>query len=140
MLFRRFPFRNRGRHRIFVFLTIGGTSILLHPNEENFMTTILSMGHKLGLAIQVLDANGNPMLTPIVYDAAPVWSNTTPATETLAVATDGQTATGTPVAPGLDTVNLSFAIGGKVFNATLAVEIDAAPQVPTSAVIVATVE
>ncbi len=104
------------------------------------MTTILTMGHKLGLAIQVLDQNGNPMLTPVVYDAAPLWGNTTPATEVLDVATDGQTATGTPVAPGLDTVNLSFAIGGKVFNATLAVEVDAAPQVPTSAVIVATVE
>jgi hypothetical protein len=140
MLWRRHHFRNRDRLRFFVFLKINDTSILLHPNEENFMTTILTIGHKLGLSIQVLDQNGNPMLTPVVYDAAPVWSNTTPATETLSVATDGQTATGTPVAPGLDTVSVSFSIGGKVFNASLGVEIDAAPQIATSAVIIATVE
>ena len=140
MLFRRHHFRNRDRRRFFVFLKINDTSILLHPNEENFMTTILTIGHKLGLAIQVLDQHGNPYLAPVSYDAAPAWANANPEVETLAVATDGQTATGTPVAPGLDTVSLSFSIGGKVFNATLAVEVDAEPQVATSAVIVATVE
>ena len=140
MLWRRHHFRNRDRRRFFVFLTIGNTSILLTPNEENFAMTTLSIGHTLGLSIQVLDQHGNPYLAPVSYDAAPAWSNTTPATETLSVATDGQTATGTPVAPGLDTVSVSFAIGGKVFNATLAVEIDAEPQVPTSAIILATVE
>ena len=140
MLFRRFPFRNRGRHRFFVFLTVNETRVLLHPNEENFMTTILTMGHKLGLSIQVLDQNGNPMLTPVTYDAPPAWTNTTPATETIAASADGQTALGTPVAPGTDTVSVSFSIGGKSFSATLAVEVDAAAQVPTSAVIVAAVQ
>ena len=80
------------------------------------------------------------MLTPVTFDAAPVWANTTPATETLSAAADGQSATGTPVAPGADLISVSFTIGGVPFSATLAVEVDAAPQVPTSAVIVATVE
>jgi hypothetical protein len=140
MLWRRFRFYNRSRRRLFVFLKINDTGILLHPNEENFMTTVLTIGHKLGLALQVLDQNGNPMLTPVVFDAVPAWSNTTPATETLSVAADGQSATGTPVAPGTDLVSVSFTIGGVGFSATLAVEIDAAPQVPTSAVIIPTIE
>ncbi len=101
--------------------------------------TTLSMGHELGMTIQVLDANGNPMLVPVTFDAVPVWANTTPATETVAAAVDGKSATGTPVAPGLDTVSVSFTIAGKPFSASLSVEVDAAPQVATSAVIVATV-
>ena len=140
MLWRRHHFHNHGKRRFFAFLKINDTSILLHPNEENFMTTVLTIGHKLGLALQVLDQNGNPMLTPVTFDAAPVWANTTPATETLSAAADGQSATGTPVAPGADLISVSFTIGGVPFSATLAVEVDAAPQVPTSAVIVATVE
>ncbi len=104
------------------------------------MATILTMGHKLGLQLQVLDQNGNPMLSAVAFDAVPAWSNTTPTTETLVAAADGQSAVGTPVAPGTDTVSVSFTIAGVPFSATLAVEVDAAPQVPASAVIVPTVE
>jgi hypothetical protein len=132
--------KNRHHRRFFVFLTIDETTILLHPSEENFMATVLTIGHTLKLALQVLDQNGNPMLTPVSFDAVPAWSNTTPATETLAVSGDGLSATGTPVAPGLDTVSVSFTIGGKPFSATLAVEVDPAVQVATSAIIIATVE
>jgi DMSO reductase anchor subunit len=101
--------------------------------------TTLTIGHTLNLAIQELDQHGNPMLVPVVYDAAPVWTNSSPATETLSVSSDGKTATGTPIAPGTDTVSLSVSIGGQVFTATLAVEVNAAPQVVSSIVIVPTV-
>ena len=100
----------------------------------------LSMGHKLDLSFLILDQNGNPMLTQPAPDAAPVWSDTTPATETLAAAASGLTAVATPVAPGTDTINLSLVIGGKALTASLPVEVDAAPQVATSVVIVPAVE
>jgi hypothetical protein len=129
-----------GNRRFFVILIVNETSILMRPNEETIMATIVTIGHKLNLSIQVLDQHGNPMLDPSVYDAEPVWANTTPATETLSVAAGGQTATGTPVSVGTDLVSLSFAIGGKEFTASLAVEVDAEPQVATSAIIVATIE
>ena len=103
------------------------------------MATILTIGHTLSLQLQVLDQNGNPMLTVPVYDAVPVWTNTTPETETLSVAADGQTAVGTPVAVGTDVVSVNFSIGGKSFSASLGVEVDAAEQVATSAVIIPTV-
>ena len=129
-----------GSHRLSVVLTINETSILLHPNEETVMATTIFTGHKLSLSIQVLDQRGHPMLTPAIYDAEPVWTNSTPATETLSVDAGGQAATGTPVAPGTDLVSVTFAIGGKEFSASLAVEVVDEPQVATSAVIVATVE
>lgn len=100
----------------------------------------LSIGHVFEMEIEVLDQRGNPMVTPPVFDAPPVWTDTTPATETVAAAANGQSATGTPIAPGTDTVSTSFTIGGKAFSASLNVEVDAAPQVPTSAIIIATVQ
>jgi hypothetical protein len=102
-------------------------------------STILSIGHTLDLSFEILDQNGNVMLTPPAPDSAPAWSNTTPASETIVAASSGLTAVGTPVAPGNDIVSVNFTIGGKAFSASLAVEIDPAPQVATSAVIIATV-
>jgi len=102
------------------------------------MTTV-TVGHTIALAIAYLDQNGNPMLTTPTPDAAPQWSNTTPATETLVAAADGNSAVATAVAAGNDVINLALAVGGKQFTATLAVTVAAVPQVLTSIAIVPTV-
>ena len=131
-------FRKHHRHPCVVF-TVQGVSVLLIPNEEIHMSTIVTVGHTLNMAIAFLDQHGNPMLTTPTPDATPTWTNTTPATETIAPAANGLTCIGTPVAPGNDSVSLTLAVGGVSFSATLAVEVDAAPQVLTSIAIVPTV-
>lgn len=103
------------------------------------MSVTLAVGHTLGLALAFLDQNGNPMLVAPVPDAAPTWTDTTPATETLAVDASGLTATGTPLVPGTDTINVSVTVGGTVFSASLDVNVTEAPQVLTSVVIDSTV-
>ena len=103
------------------------------------MSVTLAVGHTLGLSLAFLDQNGNPMLVDPVPDAAPVWTNTTAATETIAVDASGLTATGTPVAPGTDTVSVNLSVGGVTFVANLDVTVTAAPQVLTSVEIVPTV-
>lgn len=112
---------------------------ILEPHMEVHMSTIVNIGHTISLAVIFLDANGNPMLTAPTPDSPPAWTDTTPATETLAVAPSGLMAVATPVAPGTDTVSLTVVVGGKSFAATLAVEVDPAPQVLTSVQISATV-
>jgi len=102
--------------------------------------TQVTVGHQLALSILFLDQRGNPMLTAPTPDAAPSWSNSTPATETLAAAADGLSAVATTVAPGTDTVSLSVVVGGVTFSATLGVEVDAEPQVLTSVGIQAEVQ
>lgn len=102
--------------------------------------TDVTVGHKLALEIAYLDQNGNPMLTPQRPDAAPVWSNTTPAVETLAVAADGNSATTTALTAGADVVSLTLVVGGATFSATLAVTVQEAPQVLTKVQINATVQ
>lgn len=104
------------------------------------MSTIVTIGHKLRMSIAFLDQNGNPMLTQPSLDAIPTWLNADPNVEALTVSGDGLSATGTPVSPGNDTVSLSVSSGGATFSATLAVEVDAAPQVLTSVEIVPVVE
>lgn len=99
----------------------------------------VNIGHTMALSIIYLDQNGNPMLANPVLDTKPVWTNSTPATETLAPSADGTTAVATTVAVGTDTITLQVASGGKSFNATLAVEVDPAPQVLTSVSINSTV-
>ena len=86
-----------------------------------------------------LDADGNPMLTTPTPDSPPVWSNTTPATETLAVAADGLTAVATSVAVGTDSISVTDIVGGQTFSASIIVNVGAKPQVLTSIQIAATV-
>lgn len=129
------------RHPHFVLLIVQGVGIILKPEEKvHLMLEEVTLGHVIGLAIKYLDANGNPMLTPPTPDAAPTWSNTTLATETLAASPDGTTCQATTVAVGTDTVNLQLSVGGKSFSASLQVQVDAAPQVLTSIAIVPTVQ
>jgi len=122
-----------------IVLQVHGVSVYLNPQESVFMAITVSLGHTVGMAIVFLDQNGNKMLTTPVPDVAPVWTQTTPATETLTVAPDGLTSVATPVAAGSDTISLSVTVGGAAFNASLDVTVQAAAQVLTSVAIVPTV-
>jgi len=113
--------------------------IELHPFRRTIMDVTLSIGHTLTDTIAYLDQNGNPMLTTPTPDSPPVWSDSTPATETLTVAADGSSATGTPLAVGVDTVSLTVIVGGVTFSATQNVIVTAAPQVLTKVDITPTV-
>jgi hypothetical protein len=130
---------HRPRHKHHPVLLVNGLGIFLSSYQEIHMATTVSVGHTINLAIAYLDTNGNPMLTAPVPDAPPAWTNTTPATETLAVAADGNTAVATAVAAGGDVITLTLASGGKSFSATLAVTVQAAPQVLGSIAITPTV-
>lgn len=103
------------------------------------MATTLSVGHKLNMSIGFFDQHGNPMLTAPTPDTPPAWSNTTPATESIAPSADGLTCVGTPVAAGSDTVNLIVTVGGNNFSASLDVTVTAEAQVLTSVAINSTV-
>lgn len=95
----------------------------------------LTLGHFVEANVVFLDASGNPMLTAPKVDSPPVWTNTTPATETLVVAPDGLTAEGTTLAVGTDSIGVTVVVGGASFTASVAVTVDALPQVLTSVAI-----
>ena len=103
------------------------------------MAVTVNVGHVINMTVAYLDTNGNPMLVPPTPDTPPTWTNTTTSTETLTVGGGGLTATATPIAPGSDVINLSLSVGNVAFAATLAVQVDAAPQTLGSIQIVPTV-
>lgn len=109
-------------------------------HKELHMSTVVNLGHTISMAVAFLDQNGNPMLTPPVPDSPPAWSNTTPATETLAPSASGLSCVATPVAAGSDEVDLVVTVGGVAFKALLDVTVQPAPQVLTSVAIVPTVQ
>ncbi len=98
----------------------------------------VTVGHKVSMTLVFLDQNGNPMLTPVVPDAVPTWSDSTPATGTLSAGADGLSASELAVAAGTDVVNVSLAVGGVAFAASLGITVAEAPQVLTSVSITAT--
>jgi hypothetical protein len=101
----------------------------------------VNVGHSIAMTILYLDTNGNPMLTTPVPDSPATWTNSPsdPSVDTFSVAADGNSAQLNALAPGTDTVNLSVTVGGTAYTASLAVEVDAAPQVLGSVQIGATV-
>lgn len=104
------------------------------------MATKVTVGHSVALAIAYLDTNGNPMLVTPTPDAPAQWTHSADATiDTLTVAADGNSASVATLAAGADTVSLALAVAGAAFTASLAIEIDAVPQVLGSIQIVATV-
>lgn len=103
------------------------------------MTVNVSVGHKVDCSIIYLDQNGNPMLTPVTPDSPPNWSNAVPTVDSLVAAQNGLTCELTALSSGADTVNLSLAVGGKVFTALLQISVQGVPQVLTSIAIGATV-
>jgi hypothetical protein len=134
----RLPWRHPYHHWHAVFV-VQGVAVYLTPEETTHMAVTLAVGHTLNMAVGFLDQHGNPMLTAPTPDSPPGWTNTTPATETIAPAADGLTCVGTPVAAGSDQVSLSLAVGGVSFTASLDVTVTAEAQVLTSVAINATV-
>ena len=118
---------HRGHYgpRFHVVLTIGGFAVELIPEREIHMATTINAGQNLPFSIAFLDQNGQPMVPAPKPDAAPAWSNRSPATETLTASADGMTASAVGNAAGLDTVKVSLAVGGVTFNATLDVTVNA---------------
>jgi hypothetical protein len=122
------------RHAHYVLLIVQGVGIILKPEEKVHLMLQVVVGRPIAFAIKYLDQNGNEMVTPPMPDAAPAWSNKTPATETLQSSPDGTTCQATTLAPGTDEVDLSLSVGGKSFAAAFQVEVEA--QVLTSIAIV----
>jgi hypothetical protein len=125
--------------RVFLLITTSGYHRRhvyheLHPNRRTQIMTNITVGHTDTITPVYLDQHGNPMLTPVVPDSPPVWSNTpaTPPVDTFTPAADGSSATLIANAAGSDVVNFSVVVGGKTFTATDAITISAAPQVLTS--------
>ena len=99
----------------------------------------LRLDQTVTLSIEAIDAGGNP--APVVFDAAPTWTNSNPAAATNVVAADGLTNVLTPVPGALGlatTVTVAASIGGMAFTATADYTITAAPIVITSIRIVET--
>lgn len=99
----------------------------------------VSVGHSVNCSLVFLDQNGNPMQTTPTPDAAPSWSDTTPATGTLTEGPGGLTASEVADAAGTDTINVSLAVGGAQFSASVGVVVSPAAQVLTSVQIATTV-
>jgi len=124
--------KHRHRH---VVLFVNGVGTILTPGQRTKLMLTLTLGHNVECTIAYLDQNGNPMLTNQTPDSPPVWTNTTPATETLVVSPDGLTAEATTVAVGTDSIGVTVVVGGATFTASVAIEVDAAPQTLTSVAI-----
>jgi hypothetical protein len=118
-------------------------NILIEPEKETHVMVQATVGHTITNTIKQLDGKGNPMLTPVKYESPPAWTQTTPATDTMAVSADGTSnvLTSANDAGGTDSVTVvAVAVpqpGGSPvsFTATVSVEYDPAPQVLTSIVI-----
>lgn len=91
-----------------------------------------TLGHNIHFVLTALDQSQNPMLTSVAFDSPPVWVQTTAATETLVVAADGASADAASLAVGTDSISATIIVGGATFNPSVAVEVDAVPQVLTS--------
>ena len=128
---RRHPYRH-----VRPFIVIRGIAIELEPEERLLMALNMTVGQTDVIGIAYLDQNGQPMATTPTPDAAPVWTASTPATDTLTVAPDGLTASDAAVAVGTDTINMTLNVGGRPFTAVLDVNVTGAPQVLTSVVLV----
>lgn len=127
--------RHRKHHRFHVVLFVNGVGEVLNAGQESKIMITLTLGHNVECSLAYLDANGNPMLATPTPDAPATWTNTTPATETLIASADGNTCEATTLAVGTDSISVSVTVGGKTFVASVAVEVDAAPQVLTSVAI-----
>ena len=102
----------------------------------------LNVGHTATCTYQVLDQNGNPMLSQVTLDSPAQWTDTpSPAgADTNVVSADGTTDVVTAVAAGSDTVGLTVTIGGKTFTDSVLLTISPAPQQASGVEIVTDVE
>ena len=96
------------------------------------------VGVSVFLGFDELDQTGRSMVIPVAGTTA--WSNLTPATGTVTPSPTGQSATYTPIAPGVDVVTFTLTVtmaDGSVgtFSDTATLTVQAAPQVLTSVTI-----
>lgn len=113
--------------------------VFLAPGETIVSTVNSNVGHTVSMTLLFLDQNGNPMLATPAPDAPPVWTQTTPATDTLTAAASGLTAQSVALVVGTDEVDVDLKVGGVDFKALIDLNVQAAPQVLTSVQIAATV-
>jgi hypothetical protein len=115
----------------------------LKPGRHIKMATeIVTVGNTLDFSVVILDQNGVPLVTqPNLSGVTFTWTQTTPATDTLTA--NGATATDVAVAVGTDTISVSATgIPGAAgpISGSLPLQVNAAPQVPTSLQINAVLE
>ena len=119
-VFFRWHHRHHKHHHFHphVWLRVGQTAILLNSLERTYVMSQLHIDQIVTLSLVAVDAKGNPVtLTP---DSPPVWTNTDETAASSAVSADGLTDVLTPVTVGkTTTVNVSVAIGGVTFTATI---------------------
>jgi len=106
--------------------------IILNPAQKEKVMITETIGHSIHFVITVLDQSGNPFLSQPAFDSPPVWSQTTPATESLVVAADGASADSVSAAVGTDSISVTAIVGGVTFSASVAVEVDAVPQIASA--------
>lgn len=126
------------QHITYILFFVNGVGVQLNPFlRENLMIKV-NVGHSVALSIQYLDQNGNPMITPPTPDPSPpiLWMS---AKVAGTITQSGAAATYKATAPGNDSVEVQVQIGGALFAASLAIEVDAVPQVFTSIAIGAVV-
>ena len=124
--------RHHKHHHVHVVLFVNGVGVILNPGQLEKIMITETLGHSIHFVITVLDQSGNPMLTQPAFDSPPVWAQTTAATESLIVAADGASADAASLAVGTDSISATAIVGGKTFTASVAVEVDAVPQVASS--------
>jgi hypothetical protein len=97
----------------------------------------VSVGHEVICTIAYYDQNGNPMLTAVTPDKAPVWTDTpsVAGVDSNAVSADGLTDVVNALAAGTDTVGVSVVVGGKTYTDSALLTVTPAPQALTSVAI-----
>lgn len=121
-IFPRMWQRHRHHHHpdreLFVWFGMNETLILLKPREKEFLMRQLHIDQIDNLSISATDKDGN-IVSPIAFDAAPVWTNTNEGAARLTPSATGTTALLEPLTiDGVTTIGVQVSIGGVVFNAS----------------------
>lgn len=124
---------------IAVRFTANGQSIFLQPNQENHMTTPLSVGQTANFTIEVDDQFGQPM-PGVKFDQPPNWSQTNSAVGTFQQAPDELSATLVASAVGDDEITVTVVIGGVTLVGSDDIPVGAPAPVPTTVKVIATVQ
>jgi hypothetical protein len=103
-----------------IWLKTNGVEILLNPFMEATLAVNLHVDQTDTQTILATDAKGNPV-TPVTWDAPPVWTNSNTAAATNVVSPDGTSNVLTPVSSGVGqttTVTVTALFGGAKFTAS----------------------
>lgn len=122
--FNRWNQRRRSK-RYIVVLVIGSFAVELIKGDRIIMATTIKVGQTLPMSIEFLDSNGNVVSPPPATDTAPQWSQNDSSVGTLSQSSDGMSAQEIGLAAGNDVISLDLVIGGKTFDATLDLTVEA---------------